>query len=211
MKKIVVILIVLSSSYFVNEAQTKTQFYGGLNHATIKTSPRVEVGSIIGYHVGINRESNLLNHVSIERGILFSTKGADYEWYEMDKERDGKMKLYSFNIPVIVKAICNIAKTDVFIGAGSYVGLSRGDMSTITTLVNQFDMYPDGRSTNPLSCTCKHLYPELGLMLKTGVVINNIMFNFTIDDGLTTYDGEEVGGEYQNYAYMFSVGYVFGE
>ena len=99
MKKIILAAIAVMAFSFANAQETRFGVKGGLNLTTFAGGNYWDAKSLVGFHVGGFAEIKIIERLSIQPEVLFSTQGAKLE----DGLDDFDAKLNYINIPVLAK------------------------------------------------------------------------------------------------------------
>jgi len=99
MKRIILAVIALMAFGFTNAQQTRFGVKGGLNITSFSGGNYWDAKSLVGFHVGGLAEIKVIERLSIQPEVLFSTQGAKLEAGNTDIDR----KLNYINVPVLAK------------------------------------------------------------------------------------------------------------
>ncbi|OIV43995.1 porin family protein [Flavobacterium johnsoniae] len=100
MKKIILAAIAVMAFSFANAQETRFGVKGGLNLTTFAGGNYWDAKSLVGFHVGGFAEIKIIERLSIQPEVLFSTQGAKLEG-PFDSDFDAKLNY--INIPVLAK------------------------------------------------------------------------------------------------------------
>lgn len=163
-----------------------------------------------GFHAGILTEFPFKKHLSIEPGLLFSTKGSKSSYYGLDSFGKYDTRLYYLDIPVNCKFDIPL-KTGVklFALAGPYlaIGLSgklrweQGGMISGSLSGERKVRWGEDKDYKRADC---------GISAGGGVEVRRMHFSISYDYGLNKI--LDLGSVYVNNRVLkFSVGYRFGK
>lgn len=213
---IVLCILTLSTNLFSQRMTVK----GGLNLATIEYNIIDEgYGESIkmnpGINLGITAEFKIAKPLSIETGLMFSTKGfkmaEDYtdmgEFYKINS----KFNLYYIDVPLDLKGSINIGKVKIYGAAGPYLGVGLFGSSKYEETYNGetesekdiFDLEEVG---------IKRL--DYGLNAGMGIEIKAIQIGVNYGYGLQNLiEGESSNSDIKitNKVLSFTAGYRFGK
>jgi len=99
MKKIILAAIAVMAFGFTNAQQTRFGIKGGLNVTSFAGGNYYDAKSLVGFQVGGFAEIKIIERLSIQPEVLFSTQGAKLEFGNTDFDT----KLNYINIPVLAK------------------------------------------------------------------------------------------------------------
>ncbi|MCC9061543.1 porin family protein [Flavobacterium piscisymbiosum] len=99
MKKIIFAAIAVMAFGFTNAQQTRFGIKGGLNVTSFAGGNYYDAKSLVGFQVGGFAEIKIIERLSIQPEVLFSTQGAKLEF----GNTDFNTKLNYINIPVLAK------------------------------------------------------------------------------------------------------------
>ena len=166
-----------------------------------------------GFHIGATLGLPFTHFLSLESGLLLTTKGAKYEDEVMGVDVSAKTDLYYLDIPVTLKAAHELSRGIKIIGAvGPYVGVGISGKAKATakyqgTEVSASEDISWGNDED--EDDLKRL--DLGLTVGGGVEINAIQIGISYDMGLSNISAyQEYGTINKNRLFKFSVGYRFG-
>jgi len=97
MKKIILAAIAVMAFGLTNAQQTRFGIKGGLNLTTFAGGDYWDAKSLVGFQVGGFAEIKIIERLSIQPEVLFSTQGAKLDNFDIDS------KLNYINIPVLAK------------------------------------------------------------------------------------------------------------
>ncbi|TDP00686.1 porin family protein [Flavobacterium sp. 245] len=99
MKKIILSAIALMAFAFSNAQETRFGIKGGLNITTFAGGDYWDAKSLVGFQVGGFAEIKIIERLSIQPEVLFSTQGAKLEFAGDDFDN----KVNYINVPVLAK------------------------------------------------------------------------------------------------------------
>ncbi|MDQ6472244.1 porin family protein [Flavobacterium sp. LHD-80] len=99
MKKIILSAIALMAFAFSNAQETRFGIKGGLNITTFAGGDYWDAKSLVGFQVGGFAEIKIIDRLSIQPEVLFSTQGAKLEFAGDDWDN----KVNYINVPVLAK------------------------------------------------------------------------------------------------------------
>ena len=99
MKKIILSAITVMAFAFTNAQETKFGVKGGLNITSFSGGNYYDAKSLVGFQVGGFAEIKIIERLSIQPEVLFSTQGAKQEFGNTDFDT----KLNYINVPVLAK------------------------------------------------------------------------------------------------------------
>ncbi|WP_431242867.1 porin family protein [Flavobacterium sp. P21] len=99
MKKIILSAIALMAFAFSNAQDTRFGIKGGLNITTFAGGDYWDANSLVGFQIGGFAEIKIIDRLSIQPEVLFSTQGAKLEFAGDDFDE----KLNYINVPVLAK------------------------------------------------------------------------------------------------------------
>lgn len=99
MKKIILSAIAVMTFALTNAQQTKFGVKAGLNLTTFAGGNYYDAKSLVGFQVGGFAEIKIIERLSIQPEVLFSTQGAKLDGGSGDLDR----KLNYINVPVLAK------------------------------------------------------------------------------------------------------------
>ncbi len=97
MKKIILSAIALMAFAFSNAQETRFGIKGGLNITSFAGGNYWDTKSLVGFQVGGFAEIKIIDRLSIQPEVLFSTQGAKLDDLNVDR------KLDYINVPVLAK------------------------------------------------------------------------------------------------------------
>ena len=97
MKKIILSAIAIMAFAFSNAQETRFGIKGGLNITSFAGGNYYDSKSLVGFQVGGFAEIKVIERLSIQPEVLFSTQGAKFDDINVDR------KLNYINIPVLAK------------------------------------------------------------------------------------------------------------
>jgi opacity protein-like surface antigen len=100
MKRIFLIVFAVLTFGFVNAQQTRFGIKGGLNVTSFSGGNYYDAKSLVGFQVGGFAEIKIIERLSIQPEVLFSTQGAKFDGGSLGDFDD---KLNYINIPVLAK------------------------------------------------------------------------------------------------------------
>jgi len=100
MKKIILTAIAVMAFAFTNAQQTSFGVKGGLNLTTFSGGNYYDAKSLVGFQVGGFAEIKVIERLSIQPEVLFSTQGAKLDGGSFG---DFDTKLNYINVPVLAK------------------------------------------------------------------------------------------------------------
>lgn len=201
-------------SLFCLQAQAQTfEIKGGLTLANVSANMG-DLASIdykwnAGFHIGTFIDVPFNDLLSLEPGLLFSTKGMRY-----DEELEGvKMKavtnMYYLNIPVALKITENLGFGFKVYGlAGPYLGFGLFGKNTYEALgVKTKEDIKWGSGENDDFRTI-----DYGLTFGGGLEVNSIQFEISYDLGLANIAADQSNDlSIKNKVLRFTIGYRFGK
>jgi hypothetical protein len=110
---------------------TSTSIYGqlnvqaGVNNSSISFSIEglsIETSSLIGFHAGVNYQNKIGNSIYLTPGLIFSQKGASFDFSFGGTSEESKLKMSYVDIPVMIKYQSNPEK-GFFAEGGPYFGI----------------------------------------------------------------------------------------
>ncbi|WP_029272292.1 porin family protein [Flavobacterium sp. KJJ] len=99
MKRIILTVLAIMAFGFANAQQTRFGVKGGLNVTTFAGGNYWDAKSLVGFQLGGFAEIKIIERLSIQPEVLFSTQGAKLE----DSFGDFDTKLNYINVPVLAK------------------------------------------------------------------------------------------------------------
>lgn len=99
MKKIILSAIAIMAFAFSNAQETRFGVKGGLNVSSFAGGNYYDSKSLVGFQVGGFAEIKIIERLSIQPEVLFSTQGAKLEFGNNDFDT----KLNYINVPVLAK------------------------------------------------------------------------------------------------------------
>jgi hypothetical protein len=167
------------------------------------------------FHVGATAEISIIDKISFETGIFFSSKGfiipnSKYTIQGETVEGNGKLNLYYLDIPFTVKTSFYAGNTKFFGAFGPYLGIGLiGKYNTETTYNGTTESEnEDVKWGSTDSDNFKRL--DFGLTVIAGVEIKNIAIGITYSLGLANispYGGNHID---KNRVLGITMGYKFG-
>lgn len=100
MKKIILSAIAIMAFAFSNAQETRFGVKGGLNLTTFAGGNYYDAKSLVGFQVGGFAEIKIIERLSIQPEVLFSTQGAKFDG-GIDGDFDSKLNY--INVPVLAK------------------------------------------------------------------------------------------------------------
>ena len=82
---LMILTIILTSSAFAQQLGLKA----GMNISTIEGDIEIGLKSRTGYHIGIYRTKVLSENFTLQTGILYSTKGAKFSYFDSYDDGNG--------------------------------------------------------------------------------------------------------------------------
>lgn len=166
----------------------------------------------MGFHVGGTLDYPLTDLLSLETGLLLTTKGMKIEEEFLGANITAKLNLFYLDIPITLKAGYDLGGAKIYGVIGPYVGMGlsgkikteveyQGDTETETEDI----VWGNDEAEDDL----KRL--DFGLTFGAGAEINVIQIGASYDFGLmNTSPYTENGYKTNNRVLKFSVGYRFG-
>ncbi|MBS7255638.1 porin family protein [Flavobacterium branchiicola] len=99
MKKIILSAIAVMAFAFTNAQETRFGVKGGLNITSFAGGNYYDANSLVGFQVGGFAEIKVIERLSIQPELLFSTQGAQLKFGNSDFDT----KLNYINVPVLAK------------------------------------------------------------------------------------------------------------
>ncbi|MBF4492719.1 PorT family protein [Flavobacterium sp. JLP] len=99
MKRIILTVLAIMAFGFANAQQTRFGVKGGLNVTTFAGGNYWDAKSLVGFQLGGFAEIKIIERLSIQPEVLFSTQGAKLE----DSFGEFDTKLNYINVPVLAK------------------------------------------------------------------------------------------------------------
>ena len=119
--KLLIVVVALTMTSRSAVAQLKFGVKGGFNVANMVETDNDETYSYdskVGFHLGVTAEYPISKKIAIEPGLLFSTKGYEYELLDVKVSSD----LNYLEIPVNAIYKIDLRKAKILINAGPYLG-----------------------------------------------------------------------------------------
>ena len=172
----------------------------------------------IGFHAGLIAEIPLSKRLSIETGLLFTTKGFNYsdEWYDdslgTDNEYYQEYKLFYLDIPITIKGALEFGGIKLFGAAGPYLGIGIGGHEYYEDIVDgikEDDTSKISWGSDDEKNDLKQL--DYGLILGAGLEFKGFQLGFSYYLGLaniSTYT--EYDYKVNNRVIQISLAYKFG-
>jgi hypothetical protein len=214
MRGIVTTIICLTCS------QVYGQKYGikaGMNFANMLAKDNSETYDDIkmktGFHIGFIMEHPISEILSVESGLLLSTKGMKIEENIFGIDMTAVTNLYYIDVPVALKASYDLGKGNLYLSAGPYIGMG------ISGKIKMTLEYEGEKETEEEKIEWGNdednddlLRLDAGLALGCGVEIGATQLGVQYDLGLanlSSYTGE--GSKINNRVLRISLAYRFGE
>jgi len=168
-----------------------------------------------GFHFGPTLDIPISKILSIEPGVIFTTKGMMYSETDYDYKATAKFNLYYIDVPLNFKASFDLGPVTLFGTLGPYVGVGiKGNL-----LAEEKDEGFVEKETeeikwgNAQGALLKRL--DIGLSAGAGIELYSILLGISFDHGLnniqTAESTERTGTMYRNWGLKFSLGYRFGK
>ncbi|MDD4993034.1 MAG: porin family protein [Paludibacter sp.] len=213
-KVLLAVSFIFAISFSFAQAQIKIGAKAGLNLSTYMESQNGSGNQILltGYNVGLISEITLKNNLFLQPGILFSTKGSNFNIADVSDQYITR----NIEIPVNVLYKYNVQSVKLFGFAGPYIGLVvDGKGRTDNTTYYPIDFSSENRSMNSL---------DYGLNFGLGVEVSHFQISAQFGLGLAnlyhtpatytsyynTYNIHPDDVIKQNRVIGISVGYLFG-
>ncbi len=170
---------------------------------------------IAGFHIGGTVEFPLSSILSIETGLLHTTKGLRYKERFLDNnglntEEDSKLTLYYFDIPVTAKVYAKAGTNKIFGLFGPYIGLGLLGTTKSKRTINGQSNTLNGRVSfgyNERSNDFKTL--DYGLLLGAGIKIKRVQLSASYALGLANISVHNDDYKVRNRVFGISIGYEF--
>lgn len=201
--------------------QTDAQSIGikaGFNLATMLNKDANETYSNIysmnpGFHIGAIIDVRINDFLTLEPGLLFTTKGTRYE-LEMVNEPRVRINLYYFDFPLNIRFSHDCGNAmKLFATVGPYlgIGISGKIQLSVEDQGNQETEEREIKWGNDVAeDDIKRL--DMGLTFGGGIEINSILAGISYDLGLYNISANQNNGKInKNRILKFSVGYRFGK
>jgi outer membrane protein W len=164
-----------------------------------------------GFHVGATMDFSLSDLLSIETGLLLTTKGVKIEEEEMGFKISGKGNLYYLDIPITVKLGYDLGGAKIYGAIGPYVGMGLSG-KTEATFSYQGSEETESEDVSWGSGDTDDLKRlDVGLTFGGGVEISAIQIGVSYDLGMSNISAyTDYGTSSKNRVLKFSIGYRFG-
>jgi Outer membrane protein beta-barrel domain len=209
-------VILLTAMITASDAQTY-MIKGGLNLSNMLFKDDDHMYSQdfkmnTGFHVGATIEIPLVDYVTLETGLLLSTKGYETEGNIGDATYKSSLDLYYLDIPITWKGYLNVGKTKVFAAIGPYVdiGLNGTDKIEIT-LNGQTETVEEKIDWGSEEAEADFKRMDMGLIFGGGIEFKQVQLGVSYNLGLVNilpYQG--YGMLVKNRVLSISLGYLFG-
>jgi len=212
-KVLLAVTFIFATSFSFTQAQIKIGAKAGLNSSMYNDSQQGYVNQwpLAGYNVGLISEITLKNNLFLQPGILFSTKGSNYN---MADDYDQYITS-NVEIPVNLLYKYNVQSVKLFGFAGPYIALAVSGKARYYHTYYPIDFSSDNRYLNSL---------DYGLNFGLGVEVSHFQISAQFGLGLAnlyhtaakytyyyeTYNLHPDDILTQNRVIGISVGYLFG-
>ncbi len=170
-----------------------------------------------GYHAGVVGNIPFGNGLSLETGLLFSTKGLKVDLSDLVNDSftevsyTSQIDLNYLDIPIAIRKTIDLPVVDIYFKAGGYLsaGLSGDAITRVNDLVsNEVIEIPEDV---PWGEDGGYKRLDGGATVGLGVEIKSILIEASYDFGLTNISNVTANDtEVKNRVVKLSVGYVFG-
>lgn len=197
--------------------QANAQTFGiklGLNFATMSQKDNNKTYSDNyninpGFHIGAIVDYPFDDLFSLESGLLFTTKGMEYNEVIERSAILVKTNLYYLDVPITLKGTKKLGVgVKLFGTAGPYVGYGLGgnlDYSGLGAANNGTISWGNNASDD-----FRRL--DWGLTFGLGLDVKSVIFGLSYDIGLANIAADQSNGmTTENRVLKFSIGYLFGE
>lgn len=203
------LVVFISCLSLLSDAQT-FGIKGGFNLSNLKDSyaDGNSYGNVMnpGFHIGGTIDLPFNKLLSLESGLLFTTKGYKIDGDVWGMEMTQKANLYYIDLPITLKASFPVGENvKLFAATGPYVGLGLiGTVKTKVTYEGETDI-----ETDPLIFGDDLSSLDYGVTFGGGIEIKAFQIGASYDLGLADISGGGFGT--LNRVLKFSVGYRFGK
>lgn len=199
MKKIISVVALVLIAAVGSNAQVKVGPKVGLNFSTMQVTKNgqyfktPDTQSLVGYHIGVIFQKDLKYNLFLEPGILFSTKGSEYDGYD-----DMKVVANYFEIPINLGYNIPFGKYSVQIKGGPYFAYGVGGTDGQDNELKWG--YTESDQIKPF---------DMGINLGGGVQVNNFQVSFQYGFGLVNIAKKYSKLTSKNGVLGISVAYLF--
>lgn len=192
--KLSLLIAFLGMISLVGAQTTSLSIKGGLNMSNFYGDELSDKNMRTGFNIGLGADLGFTPNVSLQTGLFFSTKGAEYK----NNLIDAKVNANYLQLPVHLAYKIDVTPgTKVFLHAGPYVAYGIGGKSNFGILeVNTFDK---DLGFKPF---------DAGVGLGVGAEFGRIIVDLGWDMGLTNISRASNGNVKNQSAYL-SLGYMF--
>ncbi|NLO51930.1 MAG: PorT family protein [Bacteroidales bacterium] len=215
LSRVLMILFIVFSGYQIN-AQT-VGIKGGLNLSNMLEKDDDETFSDDykmnpGFHIGLSVDIPFNKSLSLEPGLLLTTKGMKYEDDYLGVDISAKAILYYLELPLTIKASQDLGGGSKIFGAvGPYVGLGLSGKVMATAEYQGQEETEEEKvkwGNDKDKDDLKRL--DMGLTFGAGVEISSILIGISYDLGLSNNSPyQDNGATSKNRVLKFSIGYRF--
>jgi len=218
MKKLLLFLSFVSVAAAQQTAawpQTVFNVMAGVNFSTIDGRDYDEYNSVVGFHGGLNAGINITaigtGALYFQPGLMFVTKGHNYEYNDNYLNDEATWRLYYLEMPLM--AMMKVPVTQDFaiaMNAGPYLALGLSGQKTYKWEDGfgeqddgKINIFKDNKQMERVSRF------DAGLGFGIGVEFKRVYFGVSYDLGLTdiAYNKQNVGGK--NRTFSINLGYEF--
>lgn len=219
MKKIMRIFVVITISLICLPSYGQTfGLKGGFNLANMlakdddyDSSDELKMNP--GFHAGATMDFPLTDLLSLETGLLFTTKGMKLDEEFLGMKVTANTNLFYLDVPVTLKAKYNLGSVKIYGAIGPYVGM--GLFGNVKGTVEyqgekETDTEDIRRGSDENEDDLKRL--DTGLTFGGGFEVGVIQIGISYDMGLSNISAyTENGATIKNKVLKFSLGYRFGK
>ena len=167
----------------------------------------------LGFHVGATIDVPFNDFLSFESGLLFTTRGMNFEEEILDFGISAKANLYYLDIPLTLKASHKLGEELKMYGTfGPYVGIGLSGKIKVTAEyqgVKETEEIDVEWGNDENEDDLKRL--DMGLTFGAGVEFKSFMIGISYDLGLSNIAAyQDFGTTSKNRVLKFSIGYRFG-
>ncbi len=189
-----------SNAQSINLDNVKFGAKAGLNVANISNAKEYgfELGTKLGYHLGIMGELKLTNKFALQPEILFSTQGAS------KTVEGGTISLNTNYLTIPMMAKYHIAEVE---GLSLEAGLQLGILMSAKINVKGKDEEGKFSETEDVKEKVKAI--DFGLNIGAGYTLNNMNIGLRYNLGLINIPKNNTNKSVKNGVFQISVGYFF--